>query len=42
MNILIIYPPCRESNTPTLPLGLLYVAQPLIEDGHNVKFFDIA
>ena len=42
MNILMIYPPCRESNTPTLPLGLLYVAQPLIEDGHNVKFFDIA
>ncbi|HYN44758.1 MAG TPA: radical SAM protein [Candidatus Limnocylindrales bacterium] len=42
MNILIIYPPCRESRMPLLPLGLLYVAQPLIEDGHNVKFFDIA
>ncbi len=42
MKILIIYPPCRESNTPTLPLGLLYVTQPLIEDGHNIKFFDIA
>jgi len=42
MKILIVYPPCRESSTPTLPLGLLYVAQPLIEDGHNVNFFDIA
>lgn len=42
MRILVIYPPCRESNTPELPLGLLYVAQPLIEDGHEVKFFDIA
>ncbi len=42
MNILIVYPPCRESSTPTLPLGLLYVAQPLIEDCHAVKFFDIA
>lgn len=42
MNILIIYPPCRESTTPSLPLGLLYVAQPLIDDGHKVKFLDIA
>jgi len=42
MNILIVYPPCRETNTPTLPLGLLYVAQPLIEDHHSIKFFDIA
>lgn len=42
MKILIIYPPCRESEIPELPLGLLYVAQPLIEDGHEVKFFDIA
>lgn len=42
MNILIVYPPCRESNTPLPPLGLLYVAQPLIENGHKVKIFDIA
>ncbi|MBU4444133.1 cobalamin-dependent protein, partial [bacterium] len=42
MRILVVYPPCRESNTPVLPLGLLYVSQPLIEDGHKVKFFDIA
>ncbi|MFA4955708.1 MAG: radical SAM protein [Candidatus Methanoperedens sp.] len=42
MKILIVYPPCRESATPILPLGLLYVAQPLIEDGHRVEFFDIA
>lgn len=42
MKILIIYPPCRESNTPMLPLGLLYVAQTLIDDGHIVDFFDIA
>ncbi len=38
----MVYPPCRETNTPTLPLGLLYVAQSLIESGHKVKFFDIA
>lgn len=42
MNILIVYPPCREIAIPQLPLGLLYVAQPLIEDGHKVRFFDIA
>lgn len=42
MNILVVYPPCRELTTPKLPLGLLYVAQPLIEDGHIVKFLDIA
>lgn len=42
MNILVFYPPCKEYVTPTLPLGLLYVAQPLIEDGHAIKFFDIA
>lgn len=42
MKILIIYPPCRESMTPTLPLGLLYVAQTLIEAGHTITFFDIA
>lgn len=42
MNILIVNPPCRESATPMLPLGLLYVVQPLIEDGHNIRFFDIA
>ena len=42
MKILMVYPPCRESSTPTLPLGLLYVAQPLIEDGHEVKIYDIA
>lgn len=42
MDILIIYPPCRESTTPALPLGLLYVAQPLVDDGHKVKFLDIA
>lgn len=42
MNILIISPPCRETATPMLPLGLLYVSQPLIEDGHKIKFFDIA
>ena len=42
MKILIVYPPCRESNTPMLPLGLLYVAQSLIDDGHMVDFFDIA
>lgn len=42
MKILVVYPPCRESMTPTLPLGLLYVAQTLIEAGHTLKFFDIA
>jgi len=42
MHILIINPPCRESNTPMLPLGLLYITQPLIEEGHTIKFLDIA
>jgi len=42
MNILMVYPPCRETDTPVLPLGLLYVAQPLLEDGHHIDFFDIA
>lgn len=42
MRILIVYPPCRESHVPVLPLGLLYITQSLIDDGHSVKFFDIA
>ena len=42
MNILMVYPPCRETVPPAPPLGLLYVAQPLLEDGHHIDFFDIA
>lgn len=38
----VVNPSCRESNSSVLPLVLLYFSQPLIEDGHKVRFFDIA
>ena len=41
MNICIINPPCREYQAPQVPLGLIYVAQSLIDAGHSIDFIDV-
>lgn len=42
LTILVINPPSRENVIANVPLGLLYITQPLIEQGHQIIFYDIA